>query len=402
MNANEPNKDNNIKEFYEEMENGNQDENIIDKKHVKKTVKKTKIIYFILITFIIVILVFLIYLLLNKKKSFNINIEQSLELKYDENNSIRNRKAHEVFRINSVSFFQSGNLIAYDYNMMIIYDNHFNKLQEIYAFEEEFNLIKDINEQKAIVNIEIINENYFILITNYGNLNLYKKENGIFSFKKELIKNENISRITLDYKGNIYSLSNDSIKIFEKVDLENYIMKKKIIIPNMMPRYIYAYDKADNIMLLEDENILILKQSNSIRFFDITQNYSIIYTFEEKNIHSIERFGKDKLIVLNNFDNLKVISIYKNKVLVNIKTEIETNLVKYNKEKDLIVLGTTYKINSGVYRTKIKFLKSDNFNVIKIIENNENSFLNGIFILNNDIIGAWFYKGIKMWKLKID
>ena len=222
MNVNESNKDTNSSEFYEEMEKGNQNENLMDKKHVKKMVKKKKIIYFIFITFIIVILVFLIYLLINKKKSYNITIKQYLSLTYNENNSIRNRKAHEEFRINSVSFFPSGNLIVYDYNLMIIYDNLFNKLQEIYAFDEEFNLIKDFKDQKVIISIEIINENYFILIINNGNLNLYKKENGIFNFKKEIIKNENISRITLDSNGNIYSLSNDSIKIFEKIDYENY------------------------------------------------------------------------------------------------------------------------------------------------------------------------------------
>ena len=402
MNVNESNKDTNSSEFYEEMEKGNQNENLTDKKHVKKMVKKKKIIYFIIITFIIVILVFLIYLLINKKKSYNITIKQYLSLTYNENNSIRNRKAHEEFRINSVSFFPSGNLIAYDYNMMIIYDNLFNKLQEIYAFDEEFNLIKDFKDQKVIISIEIINENYFILIINNGNLNLYKKENGIFNFKKEIIKNENISRITLDSNGNIYSLSNDSIKIFEKIDYENYIIKKKIIIPNMNSRNIYSYNNADNILLLEDKNILILKQTNSIRFFDISKNYSIIYKFEEKRINSIERFGEDKLIALCNSNNLKVISIYENKVFNNIKTEIESNLVKYNKAKDLIILGTTDEINRGVYWSKIKFLRSDNFDVIKIIENNENNFLNGIFILKDDIIGASFYKGIKMWKLIIN
>ena len=373
MNVNESNKDTNSSEFYEEMEKGNQNENLMDKKHVKKMVKKKKIIYFIFITFIIVILVFLIYLLINKKKSYNITIKQYLSLTYNENNSIR-----------------------------IIYDNLFNKLQEIYAFDEEFNLIKDFKDQKVIISIEIINENYFILIINNGNLNLYKKENGIFNFKKEIIKNENISRITLDSNGNIYSLSNDSIKIFEKIDYENYIIKKKIIIPNMNSRNIYSYNNADNILLLEDKNILILKQTNSIRFFDISKNYSIIYKFEEKRINSIERFGEDKLIALCNSNNLKVISIYENKVFNNIKTEIESNLVKYNKAKDLIILGTTDEINRGVYWSKIKFLRSDNFDVIKIIENNENNFLNGIFILKDDIIGASFYKGIKMWKLIID
>ena len=402
MNVNESNKDTNSSEFYEEMEKGNQNENLMDKKHVKKMVKKKKIIYFIFITFIIVILVFLIYLLINKKKSYNITIKQYLSLTYNENNSISNRKAHEEFRINSVSFFPSGNLIAYDYNMMIIYDNLFNKLQEIYAFDKEFNLIKDFKDQKVIISIEIINENYFILIINNGNLNLYKKENGIFNFKKEIIKNENISRITLDSNGNIYSLSNDSIKILERIDFENYILKKKITIPNMISRNIYSYNNADNILLLEDKNILILKQTNSIRFFDISKNYSIIYKFEEKRINSIERFGEDKLIALCNSNNLKVISIYENKVFNNIKTEIESNLVKYNKAKDLIILGTTDEINRGVYWSKIKFLRSDNFDVIKIIDNNENNFLNGIFILKHDIIGASFYKGIKMWKLIIN
>ena len=286
--------------------------------------------------------------------------------------------------------------------MIIIYDNNFKLLQEIYAFEEEFNLIKDLDEQKVIINIKIIDENNFILITNYGNLNLYTKENNLFILKKEnIIKNEKISSIVFDANKNIFALSNDSFKIFKKNKDENYIMSKKIIIPNMIGRQIYAYNNADEILLLEDKNIIIIKQSNSIKFFKKENNndYILINQHEEKNIHSMERFDEDKLIVIFDYNNLKIISIYENKVFNNIKTDFGTNLVKYYKEKGIILLGTTYQINRGVYWSRITVVRNDNFEIIQTIEEEQNDFLKGIFILKNGFIGAYYYKGIKIWRI---
>ena len=390
-------------ELYEEMEKDNNNTNLISKNKTKKKGKNTKIKYIVLIIIIIIItLLFFSYLIIKRKKFSKISLEPIFSLYYEKNNIIRNRKAHLDFAINSISIFPSGNIIAYDYNMIILYDTNFNILQEIYAFEDEFNLIKDLDEQKVIINIEIIDENNFILITNYGNLNLYTKEKGKFILKKEnLIRNEKISCIVFDSKDNIYALSNDSIKIFNKNKDDNYTMSKKVLIPNMTGRKIYAYFTADKILLLEDKNIIIVKQSSFIIFFKIVNNdsYKLIYIFEEKNINLIETFDEDKLIVLCNNDNLKIISIYENKVFKNIKIEMGRNILKYHKEKGIIVLGTTYQINKGVYCSRIKVLRSDNFEVIQTIEEEKNDFMNGIFILNNGSIGAYYYRGIKIWRI---
>ena len=387
-------------ELYDEMEKDNLEENHFKEKNFKKRQKKFNFNYILLIIIIIIIIFFITYLLYKKKNSFKITLKPVLSLEYGENNKIRNRKAHLDFQIHSISCFPSGNLIAYDYNMIIIYDNLFTVKQEIYPFEDEFNLIKDFYEQKIIVNLETIDENNFILITNYGSLFLYTKEEGIFSFKKEIIKNEKISSIVFDSKGKIFSLSNDSIKIFEKNSDDNYIIIKKIIIPDMVGRMMYASNNNDNILLLEDKNILIIKQSNSIKFFNMKDNYTLIYTFKEKNIHSIERFGDDKLIVLYNYDNLKVISIYEYKVLKEIKTEIETHLVKYYKEKGIIILGVSYDKRKEIGGSRINILRSDNFELIQTIYEPQYYCIRGIFIHNNDIIGAYFFEGIKTWKIE--
>ena len=390
-------------EIYEEMEIDNsKDIVLLNNKTKKKMVKHNyKIIISAIIIIIIIMISILLYLnRLNRKKSFEINLKPLLSLKYDENNKIRNRKSHIDFGIHSISCFPSGNLLAYDYNMIIIYDINFNLIQELYAFEDELHLKEDISKLKFIINIEIIDENNFIIITNYGSLNLYTKEKEIFLFKKEIIKNENISSIAFDSKGNIFSLSNDSIKIFEKKDDENYIMINKIIIPKMEERNIYSYLYCDKILLSEDKNILILKQTNSIKFFDIKNNYSLIYTYEVKNIHMVELFDDDKLIVLYNLENLEVISIYNNKVYKKMKLFFETTLVKYFKDKKIIILETNYQTGNIIYEKRIIFLRSDNFKIIQSIEEEENDFFVGLFILNNGIIGAYSYKEIKTWILK--
>ena len=392
----------NKSELYEEMEIDNYDLNLTSKK-TKKKVKKPIIKYIILIIIIIIIILFFfVYSIIKRRKSFKISLEPIFYLYYEKNNAIRNRRSHFNFAINSISLFPSGNLIAYDFSMIIIYDTDFNKLQEIFTFEDEFNLLKELDEQKVIISIEIIDENNFILITNYGSLNLYTKQNGIFILKKEnLISNEKISRIAFDSKRNIYALSNDSFKIFNKNKDDNYTMSKKVMIPNMTTRKIYEYLRGDNILLLEDKNIIIVKQSNSILFYKIENNVSckLIYIFEEKKIHLIERFEEDKLIVFYGEVNLKIISIYENKVYKNIKIEKGRSVLKYYKEKGIIILGTTFKISNGVYWSRIKVLRSDNFEVLQTIEEEKNDFMNGIFILNNGLIGAYFFGGIKIWRI---
>ena len=60
----------------------------------------------------------------------------------------------------------------------------------------------------------------------------------------------------------------------------------------------------DDMLILEDKNILIVKQYNDIKFFDMKNNFKLIFIFTDKNIISIERFGEDKLIVIGEYNIL--------------------------------------------------------------------------------------------------
>ena len=107
-------------EIYEEMDIDNLKENLSLYNKTKK--KKPKHIYKLIISAIIIILIIIISIFLylnrlNKKTSFEIHLKPLLSLKYDQNNIIRNRKAHIDFGILSISCFPSGNLLAHDYNI---------------------------------------------------------------------------------------------------------------------------------------------------------------------------------------------------------------------------------------------------------------------------------------------
>ena len=399
----------NENELYEEMEKDNSNhlnEDLISPQKLKKSSKKSNIqkIKYLTTTITLTIILITIYLISiknNKKNFYEFNFKQSSSLKYGKNNTIRNRKAHKDFSIHELQIFPSGNFLAYDIIMIIIYDKNFNILQEMYAFDND--LINMKKESKIIKHIKIIDENNFMIIDYDGDVLLYTKEEGKFIFKKELIKNQKIENLVFDSKGKIHSFSNDTIKIFEKNNNENYQLTNKIIIENMKKdSCTYLYAENDEILLLEDKNILIIKKALLVNFFNISNNYSLINTINERFIYSIERFDDDKLIILYELENLKVVSIYGDKVFKHIQIEALTSSVKYFKEKGIIILGISFERDRMIGGSKIKILRSDNFEEIQNIDTSEYQYVNGLFIYNIDTFGAYFYEGIHIWKSELN
>ena len=134
----------------------------------------------------------------------------------------------ETFCLSELSQFPSGNFIFYDYTFIIIYGKNLNVLQTISPFVDEFGKYNWGEIHYQIIKI-LINENNFILFTNYGSHKFYKKEDKNYIFKNE-IKDENlVSDMTFDNsKTKIFSLAEGFIKIFKEDDNGNYSKIKEI------------------------------------------------------------------------------------------------------------------------------------------------------------------------------
>ena len=187
----------------------------------------------------------------------------------------------------------------------------------------------------------IKDENNFIILINYGSLRLYKKENKNYIFKNEIKDEKLISDMTFDNsKTKIFSLAKGFIKIFKEANNGNYSKINEIKVPEFQflsningdfeEHGFEAHGYNNRILLFEDKNIVIVKETRSIWYFNISENYRIINIYKEnelfKDLLSIHRYYEDKVIVIYETKSLKVISITENKVLKLVK---EINKEKY-------------------------------------------------------------------------
>ena len=163
----------------------------------------------------------------------------------------------------------------------------------------------------------------------------------------------------------------------------------------------------NKILLLEDKNILIVKELKSISFFNISDNYKLINIYKENELlnylFSIDRYDEDKIIVIFNLTSLKVISIKENKVVkfvkeINKEKYVDFHIIRAYPEKNIIILGGSYSIpySLGVI---IQVLRLDNFETIQIIKIPEHYWINGIYLLKKDLIATIFNLGVKLWNI---
>ena len=193
--------------------------------------------------------------------------------------------------------------------------------------------------------------------------------------------------------------------IFEENNDKDFIIKINISLSNIENENVITEligDKYTDLMILEDKNILIVKQVNSIKFYNMTKNYELIYTFKENEIISIDRFGDDKLLIICNYNYFKIISIYENKVFYTVKTDIEVVDVKYHKDKGIIILGGTYQVNNRLLKkffSKIQIYRDDNFHLVREMKDEQYYSVDEINILSNGNIAICYGNAATFWNI---
>ena len=296
--------------------------------------------------------------------------------------------------------------------------------------------------------ILIKDENTFIILINYkiddyGNLRFYKKEGNKYILKHEIKNEKLVSDIIFDKsKTKLFCISKGFIKVFKEDDKGNYSKIKEINIPefNTLSNIngpfedhgFDAYGYNNRMLLLEDKNILIVKEQKKLSFLNISDNYKLYKIYKEDNkdhsdifsidksnenkiivindlikysdILSIDRYDEDKIIAICNLSSLKVISINENKVLKYIKDfneekDFNFRIIKTYLEKNIIILGGTYFEQKTYSGAIIQILRLDNLEIIQTIKLPQYEWLNGIYILKNGLIATIFTSGIKLWSI---
>ena len=187
--------------------------------------------------------------------------------------------------------------------------------------------------------------------------------------------------------------------------MSSFIIKKNIYLSNIENENIitelFGKNNTD-IMILEDKNILIVKQVNSIKFYNMTKNYELIYTFKDKYIVGMERFEDDKLLIICDFNYFKIISIYEHKVYNSIKTDFELVDVKYHKDKGIILLGGAFEVSDRHMRiclSKLQIYRYDNFELIKDIKDEQYYTVDEINILSNGNVAICYGNAATFWNI---
>ena len=396
-------------DVYEQMEIDDLNIQLAQKKkNTKKSLllKINKNIIRIIILFIIFFLI-LLYLYFNyypQEIEFkNINITLNYKIDYKKN-KIRDYKTHEDFEAKSMAQFPSGNILVHDRVLIIIYDNNFKELQQIYPFDVD--LLQAKEHFPRIRKLIIKNDNNFIIATSYGSIKFYTKINGEYILKNE-IKDIEVTAIYLNSnKDKLFSLCNKTLNIFEENNNGDFINKKNFPLSNISKEeynLLTIGNKGNDMMLLEDKNILIVKQANSVKFYNMTNNYELIYTFNERGIVGIERFEDDKLIVIGYIWHFKIISIYENKVFNSFKTgPFELVDVKYYKEKGIIILGGAYEVSDRHMRichSQFQIYRYDNLKLIRNITDEQLYTVNEINILSNGTVAICSGKALTFWNI---
>ena len=415
LNKSNINKNNNLSDksnnndVYEQMEIDNLGKQLIQKGKNKKkfsSMKIDKIILRIIILSIIFFLILIFFFFINNENNNHEMAFKNMTLNYIidyKKNKIRNYRAHEDFEALSMSQFPSGNIIVHDKVLIIIYDNNFKELQQIYPFDvDRLQAKKHFPKIRKLI---IKDENNFIISTSYGSIKFYTKNNNEFGLKNE-IKDIAVSNVYLNSnKDKLFSLCNKSLIIFEENNKGDFDIKKNISlsnIENVNINIIRIGNLYNDIMVLEDKNILIVKQVNSIKFYNMENNYELIYIFKDEGIITIERFEDDKLLVICDYNYFKIISIYENKVFSSIKTNFELVDVKYYKDKGIIILGGAFEVSDRHMRichSQIRIYRYDNLELIKDIRDEKFYTVNEINILPDGNVAICYGSALTFYNI---
>ena len=213
---------NNSTDIYEEMEQDNRNDDLIEKKRLLKNkgpkIINNKLFIFIFMNITIFIFIYLLYIFFQKDININRNrheLENNTknqnklsEINLKNVNIINNTDLYSLredkivkFPIESISQFPSGNIITVDWITINIYDTNYNLIQKISVFDP----IKETyqkKDQKKIYKAAIKDENNFAICANDGSLKIYNRQGKDFALKQNIEK-EDVIEIIYDSEGKI-------------------------------------------------------------------------------------------------------------------------------------------------------------------------------------------------------
>ena len=176
---------------------------------------------------------------------------------------------------------------------------------------------------------------------------------------------------------------------------------------------IYNMEKSINkdgdyhLNVLDDKKILVSRDKTSMLFYNVSEDYKIIFGLKESSMYELESLNDNKIMVYYNntlkIYGLNVLKVYE--IIQTIEVGFEVYSIKYCKEIGVILVGGIDKI---LDKSVLCVLKSDNYEILKVIYDLHNCSIKGIYILYNDFVTKVATYGddqiqgypIKIWDLR--
>ena len=410
-------------ELFEELEQENCNEQIIEKrkKHKKPNSRNKKCFLFFILIIIIIPIICILFNIDGIKNNNNERNDKEKEIHRIEKNKTRyelklnhiinftndksgNNIDKKKFPIQSLSIFPSGNMISADWISIHIYDNTYNIIQKINVHQVAKNNSRSI--QKKIRKIAIKDDNNFLIYSNDNILKIYTKYENTLFFCKQIIPGAYDA--IFDFKGRLVIWDiNNIIKIYEE-DAKGIYMSIKALDRSR----IYNMEKSINkdgdyhLNVLDDKKILVSRDKTSMLFYNVSENYKIICGLKENSMYELESLNDNKIMVYYNntlkIYGLNVLKVYE--IIQTIEVGFEVYSIKYCKEIGVILVGGIDKI---LDKSVLCVLKSDNYEILKVIYDLHGHSIKGIYILDNDWVTTVATYGddqiqgypIKIWDL---
>ena len=280
-----------------------------------------------------------------------------------------------IYWINSISVFpSSGNIISVSDDKTIkIYDQQFNEIQTIQNAHND-----------SIIYVSIKDEKNFVTCSSDKSIKTWNKKYNEFkqNIHIENAHDDSINKIIYDSKSNLYSCSwDETIKIWE---LNNNSYEKSQILLHS--------NKIYSIILFENKNLLISSGNSGTKIWDLNKLECLTF-FKEAECYSnndLKKIDDDKFIVGGKDDFITIISINEKKIIKNIDNKFKCWGICVINDKGVFL--------TGGYSKDIRVYRSDNYECIQIVKDNNNDNINGIIELINGTIATYSDdKSIKIW-----
>ena len=293
------------------------------------------------------------------------------------NSNLKNIKTvnTRMYWINSISVFpSSGNIISVSDDKTIkIYDQQFNEIQTIQNAHND-----------SIIYVSIKDEKNFVTCSSDKSIKTWISKNNEFTQKIHIenAHDDSINKIIYDSKSNLYSCSwDETIKIWE---LKNNSYEKGQILLHS--------NKIYSIILYEKKNLLISSGNSGTKIWDL-KKFECLTFIKEAECYSnndLKKIDDDRFIVGGKDDFIKIISLNEKKIIKNIDNKFKCWGICIINDKGVFL--------TGGYSKDIRVYRSDNYECIQIVKDNNNDNINGIIeLINGTIVTYSDDKSIKIW-----